>query len=566
MCLYNLGRLARCESLLKKSSLVCLMGAASMTFAPNAEGSTAWVSHYVGPAADEDVPTAIVVGDDAHTTVAGTSIGLGADFDYVVVQYDFGGAALWTSRYDGGLGDDAANDVEVGADLSVVVTGASLGADSTDYATVKYDPSGGEVWTARYAGPGGMDEAVAVEIDDDGNIYVTGPSQGASGSIEIATVKYDEAGTELWSKRFTAGVGSIHAVRDLVLAPNGDAIVVASTGDESDETGASYDYLILRYAPDSTLLWSTTYDGPDGIYDEAQAGAIDASGNIYVTGVSDANASGLDYATIKLTSAGALDWAVRHDGPAGVDDVAYSIAVDGSNVVVTGSSVDGSTDSDFATICYDTAGAVVWTATYDGPSSKEDVAYDVSLGENGIAYVTGSSWAGDGEVSTGIATVRYSATGSVDWVERYDVDDSTVVEPSAIAVDLFGNAFVAGTAHDVDEGLDFLTLAYIEDAAGAPGGPDEVGVYLPTHLALSQNVPNPVVYGTRIDLALPTNGRVDLRVYDVSGRTIATLLDREEAAGYHHIQWDASGLPGGTYFYRLDFDGQVQTRKMVVLE
>jgi len=58
---------------------------------------------------------------------------------------------------------------------------------------------------------------------------------------------------------------------------------------------------------------------------------------------------------------------------------------------------------------------------------------------------------------------------------------------------------------------------------------------------------------------------VSLKIFDLLGRELATLVDGRIAAGPHIIEWDAEGVPGGVYFYRLTADGFNETRKMVVL-
>ena len=84
---------------------------------------------------------------------------------------------------------------------------------------------------------------------------------------------------------------------------------------------------------------------------------------------------------------------------------------------------------------------------------------------------------------------------------------------------------------------------------------------------LLQNYPNPFNPRTMIRFTLPRTSRVTLRVYDLLGREIATLVDRESlAAGTHDVSFDASHLSSGVYFYRLQADGIARTRQMVLVK
>src|SRR4029077_7750140 len=110
----------------------------------------------------------------------------------------------------------------------------------------------------------------------------------------------------------------------------------------------------IKYNSDGQQQWVARYDGPVNYTDKATAIAVDASGNVYVTGASSSNAGagGLDYATIKYNSAGQQQWVARYNGPGNYIDQARAIAVDGSgNVYVTGESY-GPTYSEYATIKY----------------------------------------------------------------------------------------------------------------------------------------------------------------------------------------------------------------------
>jgi hypothetical protein len=87
---------------------------------------------------------------------------------------------------------------------------------------------------------------------------------------------------------------------------------------------------------------------------------------------------------------------------------------------------------------------------------------------------------------------------------------------------------------------------------------------------LGQNHPNPFQTGTGIHFSLARAGRVDLRIYDVGGRVLRTLVDKDLAAGRHDVQWQGEDdrgarVPPGVYFYRLVTPGFTQTRKMLMI-
>lgn len=94
----------------------------------------------------------------------------------------------------------------------------------------------------------------------------------------------------------------------------------------------------------------------------------------------------------------------------------------------------------------------------------------------------------------------------------------------------------------------------------------EVEITLPNTLSLGQNYPNPFNPSTKINFELPENGMVTLKVYNVSGVEVATLVNRQMNLGRYDIAFDATSLSSGVYFYRLQFGNQVITRKMVVMK
>ncbi|MGQ9853430.1 MAG: T9SS type A sorting domain-containing protein, partial [Candidatus Oleimicrobiaceae bacterium] len=90
------------------------------------------------------------------------------------------------------------------------------------------------------------------------------------------------------------------------------------------------------------------------------------------------------------------------------------------------------------------------------------------------------------------------------------------------------------------------------------------GLQVPSACMLHPSYPNPFNPVTTIAFDVATHGAVRLEVYDLLGRRITTLVDAPLAPGRYRVQFDASGLPSGTYFCRLVAQGQVMTRKMTL--
>ena len=83
---------------------------------------------------------------------------------------------------------------------------------------------------------------------------------------------------------------------------------------------------------------------------------------------------------------------------------------------------------------------------------------------------------------------------------------------------------------------------------------------------LKPNYPNPFNPTTVIPFTLSNNGHVRLRVFDLLGREVASLLNEELQRGQHSVSFDATSLSSGVYVYRLEQNGKVQTRSMTLLK
>ena len=374
---------------------------ATIKYYPN--GDTAWVRRYNGPENAEDGASAIAVDGPGNVYVTGYSWDSGTEGDYATIKYYPNGDTAWVRRYNGpGNYWDFARAIATDGSGNVYVTGRSCGSGTSyDYATIKYYPNGDTAWVRRYDG-GEWDEAHAIAINGSGNVYVTGGSYGSGTDFDYATIKYDSSGNELWVERYNGPKNDVDRASGIAVDSSGN-IYVTGYSWVSSYNG---DYATIKYYTNGDTAWVRRYNGSANYSDHARAIAADGSRNVYVTGYSFGSGSGPDYVTIKYYPHGDTAWVRRYDGPANDHDVASAVAVDGSgNVYVTGGSYGSGTEYDYATIKYYPNGDTAWTRRYNGPGDSADVASAIALDGSGNVYVTGGS---DGRGTfDDYATIKY---------------------------------------------------------------------------------------------------------------------------------------------------------------
>jgi hypothetical protein len=302
-----------------------------------ADGTLLWATTYNGPAGSFDAGRAIGIDAAGNVYVTGESVASwDTGFDYVTIKYDPHGNQLWIARFDGpGHSSDFARALAIDASGSIYVTGDSVAEDGrANYATVKYDGHGTQHWVAYYDGPAhGSDVARALVLDVAGNVYVTGQSAGVTGT-DFATVKYDAGGHEVWAARYTEQVGepALDAL-DIAVDAAGCVYITGAAG-----TVDARAYATVKYDPDGIELWAARFSPPNSTGARARALALDADANVYVTGSFFEQATDFDWATIKYDTHGQEQWISRYNGPANAGDSAFDIAVDpAGNAYVAGS-------------------------------------------------------------------------------------------------------------------------------------------------------------------------------------------------------------------------------------
>jgi len=429
---------------------------------------TAWVRRYDGPASEFDEACAIAIDGSRNVYVTGFSYGSSlTNYDYATVKYDRNGNEIWVRRYNGpASGSDKPYALAVDSSGNAYVTGRTLGIGTAgDYATIKYRPSGDTAWVRTYDGPAHyLDEAYALAVDSCGNVYVTGSGYGNGTSMDYATIKYDSSGNELWVRRYN-GPGNDDDLASGIRIDGSDVVYLTgySWGD-----GSGRDYATIRYHSNGDTAWVIRYNGPGNGGDHAYAITVDTSDNVYVAGTSDGTETGSDYATIKYGKEGNQLWVQRYNGPGDSGDQAYAIAVDDSgNVYITGASEGDGLSYDYATIKYYPDGDTAWIRRYNGPGNGHDVALAIALDSSRNTYVTG--YISDTLTGLDYATIKYSSSGDELWVRRYNGTGSPGNNHDfayGLAVDGSNNVYVTGTSYGGATGRDYVTIKYFQALRG----------------------------------------------------------------------------------------------------
>ncbi len=152
-------------------------------------------------------------------------------------------------------------------------------------------------------------------------------------------------------------------------------------------------------------------------------------------------------------------------------------------------------------------------------------------------------------------TVYRSTDGAATWTNAHIQTGATFYD---IAVVNGANGCRTGWAVGVAGALAKMTGS----AVGISGYNSEV----PSSYNLKQNYPNPFNPSTNIEFALPQSGNISLKVYDLSGKEVANLVDGFKSAGSYIVSFNASSLPSGAYFYRLTTANFSETRRMMLVK
>ncbi|UOG77630.1 T9SS type A sorting domain-containing protein (plasmid) [Hymenobacter tibetensis] len=429
-----------------------------------ASGEQLWAVRYTSEAggqtpSSDDLAADLAVDNAGNVVVTGTTYGQqSSGYHYATVKYSTSGQLQWARQYGGPANAASAARLALDRTGNVVVAGTAYASAASTYATLQYSPTGQQGWVATYAGPaGGYNLVRDLAVDNTGHVAVTGTSESGP-SYDYATVRYTPTGQQLWAARYN-GPGNGYDEATAVAVDNDGAVAVTGYADTG---GSNWDYVTIKYAAASgQQTWQNTYDGAANSYDEARDVVIDRESRVVVTGRSY-NATGTsDYATVAYVGRTGLPlWQVRSPQASAGEAAATSLAVDITGVITVTGSAAGGSSSDYLTCKYTPTGQSLWQVRYRGPITQDRVS-DVAVDASDNVYVTGNrtvKYAADGQqlwTAPGGSQVAVNAAGQVyvrgqGMIRKYAADGQLLWETPisgfsvGMGVDAAGNVVVAG--------------------------------------------------------------------------------------------------------------------------
>lgn len=375
----------------------------------------------------------------------------------------------------------------------------------------QYSPTGVLLWAYNYMPPFPWVDERALSITfqpTDGTYAITGITNrftGAAGPYQVFIMKITATGLPIWFKGYSPAAGAPSEGRKIIAMPDG-GFVVTGASTAFDPAG---DIFVLRVNPIGVTMWSNTYGMP-GFAEQSQSIIYQASDmSLVFTGSSIISLPTEDIILAKITAAG---------------------------------------------------GAPVWTRRYPNAAGA-DRGFDLKEAPSPVGYsVTGRLYNGT-SISYDPFFLKTDAIGKVTAV----CQDSIMLQPRP---GMWRDSCQRNIMQLSDIQIQPQVVNPVTTERAVCGSLTGIisNNEVPDQFILKQNYPNPFNPSTKIDFSLPVDGKVSIKVFDISGREVSVLFNGFKTKGSHSIEFNASDFSSGVYFYELKADGFTDTKKMLMIK
>jgi hypothetical protein len=445
----------------------------------------------------------------------------------------------WTKLF-GGAGIDNCYSAVKTIDGNIVVVGRIYSEiqQRDNYLIMKLDKNGNELY--RKTSNNSMNDEIRTAIvDHQGNIVVAGCRGDAA-----LLMKLNSSCDTLWTRQINKHpvyTDQFRAVREII--DSGYIMVGVANADMGGNSSVAKVW-IVRTDYDGNILWSNEYS--DGI---ANAVTISDNNEILAVGMSK---------LLKLNSHGDVLWEKILGGNYEYDLLSVQRTTD-SCFILTGSA-ESCCYKDLCLIKIDDNGNKLWEKIYGG--SWEEVGKDIIQTRDKGYIVLGKS--PDTQIGGPykIWLLKTNDIGDTLWTKKFIVSDYefSYAYPESFFVSE-DEIIVVGYATNSTPYYNCFASKFNISTSSVHNDRN----ITTNRFTLYQNYPNPFNPTTVIKFEVPTEGFVNLKIFNSLGQEIALLINSRLSRGEHSFTWNAANYPSGIYFYRLQNNSFVETRKIVLI-
>lgn len=540
-------------------------------------------------------PFKTVVDDHGSLYVTGDSLNPANNtYDFIVKKY-INGILNWRVIINNVYGDDKGLDIAVigdNTDRRIFATGFLKNQfNKSEILTISINANSGDTnWTRRYS-LNSDSKGFGIAIDEDKNTYIAGYCSPYGVYKDIVTLKYDPYGTLQWSRIYNNRQYKQEDVGTDITVDNSHVYVMGYTFN-----GAQYknDLILLNYDLNGgkqeidIFEKRVTNETPTGFVITGKGLNNDKS-KIALTSVSDniANPStGSSFLTIAYDGGATMDymWMSAFSRQPGEENIATSIDADKiGDVYVTGYCYTAGNEYDFATIKYNGSnGGYAWQnepVVYYDMGNGNDKASSIKVFGDSI-YVSGSSQFFPGGYRT-LAYRQNNRNIELNWdnfyIPSFLNDERNLVNRSSLLnIDTTtGNVISMMMAWDNNVINKYAVIGYSGsgntlytiDYGESSDNLKVVKSQETDFTTLYNNYPNPFNPSTEIRYSLSDDSFVEMKVYNMLGKEVSTIVNENQTPGYYEVKFDGSKLSSGIYYYSMSADGKViDTKRMILLK
>jgi len=454
----------------------------------------------------------------------------------------------WTSNYHRGS-YDMAYSIQQTSDNGFILAGEShlINTNYTDIMLVKTNAMGDSQWAKVYTDSLGL-YAYSIQEDPTRNFVIAGKRYTSWGVENAYFLKTDENGDSLWSFTF-GGDRNTYAVQ-VVCTPDSSYMF---TGWQNRPSTYN-DIFVYKMNANGGSGWYKYYNR--GSDERANCIAATSDKGYIIGGFTDFHTAGMrDYYIIKIDSVGDTLWTKTYGS--GWHDQCYAVqqTTDGGYILYGDS--DSSSTTRALAIKTDPLGNVEWQKAYYRGTWYDKGRSVQQTSDGGFIFGGDSHNFGQGN---DFGFFRTDLNGDTLWTKMVD-NGGTEFAHSVLQSHDGGYILAGGTSYIGPHGGDFWVVKL-----NAFPTTIEEKKNISSTIQLMQNYPNPFNPTTTIEFNLPKSTKVTLKIFNILGEEVETLLSAFLHSGLHSYTWDARNYASSIYYYKIQAGDFCEVKKMILMK